>query len=290
MKSNALVSVIIPTYKRKEKLAHCLESVFNNTYKNIEVIVINDDPNEDLRRYLSKFHVKLLQHKESKYVSITRNEGAKAAKGQILFFVDDDNILDRHCIEELVSKYVSLQNCGLLGPLMYRTDNELWFYGGKVNWIHPNAKPLPRDAVKQELIETDLIPNAYMIYKELYFKIGMEDPTFPIQEDLDLAQRLKIAGYKNYIYTKAKTIHDIGNRNINLIDRPPNRMYNTVIYNIKIEKIYAPRSKYILFWLIFMPAHFMLYNFYYIPFKATNKIEYYKAYWKGLHDALCKRE
>ena len=284
-----LVSVIIPTYKRKEKLAHCLESVFNNTYKNIEVIVINDDPNEDLRRYLSKFHVKLLQHKESKYVSITRNEGAKAAKGQILFFVDDDNILDRHCIEELVSKYVSLQNAGLLGPLMYRTDNKLWFYGGKANWINPNVKPVPMNETKNELIETDAIPNAYMISKSLYFKIGMEDPNFPAHGELDLAQRLKLIGYKSYIYTRAKTIHDIGNRNVNLIDRPSNRMYYTVMCNIKIERKYAPKYKYILFWLIFMPVHFIIYNFYYIPFKSKNKLEYYRAYFRGLHDGLSAR-
>jgi len=284
-----LVSVIIPTYNRKEKLTHCLDSIFNNTYKNLEVIVINDNPKEDLTDYLSRFNIKLIQHKKEKYVVLSRNEGAKVAKGKILFFIDDDNILDRHCIKELVQKYVSLPEVGLLGPLMYKTDNKLWFYGGKANWINPNVKPVPINELKNELIETDAVPNAYMISKSLYFKIGMEDQNFPTHEELDLAQRLKLIGYKSYIYSKAKTIHDIGNRSLNLIDRPSNRMYYTVMCNIKIERKYAPLSKYILFWLIFMPIHFIIYNFYYIPFKSKNKLEYYKAYLRGLHDGLSAR-
>jgi len=284
-----LVSVIIPTYNRKEKLTHCLDSIFNNTYKNLEVIVINDNPKEDLTDYLSRFNIKLIQHKKEKYWVLSRNEGAKVAKGKILFFIDDDNILDRHCINELVEKYVRLPKVGLLGPLMYKTDNKLWFYGGKANWINPNVKPVPINELKNELIETDAVPNAYMISKSLYFKIGMEDPNFPTHEELDLAQRLKLIGYKSYIYTKAKTIHDIGNRNINLINRPTNRMYYTVMCNIKIERKYAPKYKYILFWLIFMPVHFIIYNFYYIPFKSKNKLEYYKAYLRGLHDGLSAR-
>jgi len=281
-----LVSVIIPTYNRKEKLTHCLDSIFNNTYKNLEVIVINDNPKENLAGYLSRFNIKLIQHKKEKYVVLSRNEGAKVAKGKILFFIDDDNILDRHCIKELVQKYASLPKVGLLGPLMYKTDNKLWFYGGKANWINPNVKPVPIHELKNELIETDAVPNAYMISKSLYFKIGMEDPNFPTHEELDLAQRLKLIGYKSYIYTKAKTIHDIGNRSLNLMDRPPNRMYYTVMCNIKIERKYAPLFRYILFWLIFMPMHFIIYNFYYIPFKSKNKIEHYKAYLKGLRDGL----
>jgi GT2 family glycosyltransferase len=282
----SLVSIIIPTYNRKEKLIRCLDSIFNNTYKNIEVIVINDAPDDDLSFLNKKFKIRIIQHKKGKYCVKSRNEGAKVAKGEILFFVDDDNILDKFCISKLVSKYIGLQKIGLLGPLMYKTNNELWFYGGKVNWINPNVKPVPINELKNELIETDAIPNANMISKSLYFKIGMEDPNFHTHEELDLTQRLKQAGYKSYIYTKAKTIHDIGTNTVNLINRPPNRMYYTVLCNIKIERKYAPLSRYILFILIFMPVHFIIYNFYYIPFKSKNKIEYYKAYLMGLHDVF----
>ena len=281
-----LVSVIIPTYKRPEKLVRCLESVFKSTYENIEVIVINDDPKSDLRAIIQKFKMRLIQHKKEVYVVKSRNEGARLAKGRILFFVDDDNILDKSAIENLVSKYISMKNAGLIGPLMYDSSGDLWFYGGKATWINPNVKPVPKTELNKEMIETDAIPNAYMVSRELYLKIGGEDSNFPTHEELDLAQRLKLAGYKNYIYTKAITIHDIGKQAINLINRPPYRMYATVMCNFLIEKKYAPKLKFLLFLFGFVPVHMILYLLYYIPFKANNKREYYKAYLKGLKEEL----
>ena len=281
-----MVSVIIPTYKRPEKLVRCLESVFKNTYKNIETIVINDDPGSDLGSMLKKFKIRLIQHKREVYLVKSRNEGARLAKGEILFFVDDDNILDKSAIENLVSKYRRIKNAGLIGPLMYNSSGDLWFYGGVATWINPNVKPVPKTELNTELIKTDAIPNAYMISRKLYFKIGGEDPNFQIHSEPDLAQRLNLAGYKNYIYTKAVTIHDIGKRSINLLDRPPYRMYATIMCNFLIERKYAPTLRFFLFLFAFVPTHMILYLLYYIPFKAKNKREYYKAYLKGLKDGL----
>ncbi|MEM3503182.1 MAG: hypothetical protein QW134_03055, partial [Nitrososphaeria archaeon] len=129
-------------------------------------------------------------------------------------------------------------------------------------------------------------PNAYMISKKLYKKVGGEDPNFPTHEELDLAQRLKIQGYKNFIYTKASTIHDMDKARINLIDRPPFRMYITVKCNFLIEMKYAPRFRFLIFLLVFVPIHMLKYLAFYIPFKAKNKKEYYKAYVRGLKEGL----
>ncbi len=287
--TESLVSIIIPTYKRPEKLVRCLESVFKSTYKNIETIVINDNPRSDLNSVIKKFKIRLIQHKREIYLAKSKNEGARLAKGRILFFVDDDNILDKSAIENLVSKYISMKNAGLIGPLMYNSYGDLWFYGGRATWINPNVKPVPKTELNKELIETDAIPNAYMISKELYHKIGGEDPNFQIHSEPDLAQRLKLAGYKSYIYTKAVTIHDIGKGSITLIDRSPYRMYATVMCNFLIEKKYAPKAKFLLFLFVFVPVHMVLYLLYYIPFKAKNRREYYKAYLKGLKRGLSRK-
>ena len=277
-----LVSVIIPTYNRPEKLTRCLESVFKSTYKNLEMIVINDYPKNNLKLQLKKFKIHLIQHKKELHLIKSRNEGARSARGEILFFVDDDNVLNKSTIENLVSKYNKIKNAGIIGPLMYNSSGDLWFYGGKATWINPNVKPVSKKELNKELIETDAIPNAYMISKKIYLQIGGEDPIFQIHSEPDLAQRLKLAGYNNYIYTKAIIIHDIGKRSTNLIDRSPYRMYATVMCNFLIEKKYAPKSKFLLFLLSFVPVHIILYLLYYIPFKAKNKREYYKAYLKGL--------
>ncbi len=280
------LSVIIPTYNRPEKLIRCLKSVFNSTYKNIEVIVINDYPKSNLKPLLNEFKICLIQHKKEQYLIKSRNEGAELAKGKMLFFLDDDNIINRTSIKSLVSKYLKTKNIGLLGPLMYNSFGDLWFYGGTATWINPNLKPVPKSELKHDLIETDGIPNAYLVSKKLYTKIGGEDPNLPTHSEPDLAQRFKRVGYKNYIYPKATIMHDIGKKNINLIDRPPYRTYITVKCNFFLEKRYAPKLKFLLFLFGFVPVHMILYLLYYIPFKANNKREYYRAYLKGLKEGL----
>lgn len=288
--NNPLVSIIIPTYKRQDKLIRCVKSVFDSTYKNIEAIVINDDPKSDLKYVLNvlKHKINLVQHKHERYWVKSRNEGARMAKGELLFFLDDDNILNKNAISLLVSRYKKTKNVGLMGPIMYDKFGNLWFYGGKATWINPNVTPVSKGKLKKELIETDAIPNAYMISKNLYLRIGGEDPNFPTHEEFDLAQRLKGAGYKNYIYTKAKTIHDIGKIKINLIDKPPYRMYVTVMCNFLIERKYAPSFKFLIFLIIFVPVHAVLYLLFYIPFKSNNKKAYYKAYFNGFKKGVIK--
>ncbi len=278
------VTIIIPTYKRTDKLIKCLESIRKSSYQKTEVIVVNDNPNEDLRHQLNGVKIRLFQNKRELYWTRCRNKGAKLARGRILFFVDDDNILEKHAIERLVRKYDSLSHTGLLGPIMYKADGSLWFYGATETWINPYAKKVPEKALTRELIETDVIPNAYMISRALYSKIGMEDPDFLYHEEVDLAQRLKFSGYKNFIYTKAKTVHDLGNSasRLNVL-----RAYITIKSHIMIERKYAPLGRLILFVLIFLTVNTLYYLLYKIPTSAgTGKLELYKAYVKGFKDGL----
>ncbi len=51
-KENPLVTVVIPTYKRLKQLAIAINSVYNQTYDNIEIIIINDDPNLDIEKFI----------------------------------------------------------------------------------------------------------------------------------------------------------------------------------------------------------------------------------------------
>ena len=275
------VSVIIPTYKRTEKLVRCLESVFKSTYEKIEVIVINDSPEDDLSFLNKKFKIHLIQHKKEIYWVRSRNEGAKLANGQLLFFIDDDNIIKIDTIEKLVKKYKNSENIGLLGPLMLNKDKSLWFYGAKANWINPYPKPVNISELKRDLIETDVIPNTYMISKKLYFSVGMEDPRFLHHEEFDLAQRLKREGFKNYIYTKAMTVHDHGGvaTHIN-----PFRLRIIIKGHVMIEKKYAPLWKFIIFTILYMPINFAYYALYKIPKLNGPKLEYYKNYIKGLKE------
>lgn len=280
-----LVSIIIPTFNRQEKLYNCLKGIENSDYKNVEVIVINDS-NIRLPKYsIKNLKIKFIQHKKETFWVRCRNEGALKASGKLLFFVDDDNVLAPAAIGLLVRKYIALKGVGLLGPIMYGVNGNLWFYGAKANWINPYPKPVDKSEIsKKELIETDVIPNAYMISKRLYVKIGMEDQNFLHHDDFDLAQRLKLTGYHNYIYTKAKTVHDFGFMKTRINEL---RVYAVIKGHIMLEKKYAPKLNYLLFVLIFIPVNTLYYFLYKIPTSRNpKKIKLYTKYLRGIKDGF----
>ena len=100
MNSNVFVSVVIPTYKRPDKLDVAIKSVLQQSYPNVEVIVVDDnDPDTEGRRLteekMTQFdnepRVRYIKHERNKNGSAARNTGARAAKGEYVAFLDDDD-------------------------------------------------------------------------------------------------------------------------------------------------------------------------------------------------------
>ncbi len=88
------ISVIIPTYNRKEKLPACVDSVLAQTYQNIEVLVVDDastDGTEELFREISDPRVKYLRYEENHGACYARNYGAERSDGELIAFQDSDD-------------------------------------------------------------------------------------------------------------------------------------------------------------------------------------------------------
>ena len=117
MKDNPLVSVVIPTYNRPIYLERCIKSVLKQSYKNIEIIVV-DDNNPDtparfetekiMKKYLSNYRVRYLKHCCNKNGSAARNTGWRNSNGKYITFIDDDDIILPLKIEKQVQCMESL--------------------------------------------------------------------------------------------------------------------------------------------------------------------------------------
>ena len=95
-----LVSVIIPTYKRKlDYVSNALQSVLNQTYNNIEIIVVDDSPNDfpyrdEIKNYIEKLNddrVIYIRNEKNLGGSLSRNVGINASRGEYITFLDDDD-------------------------------------------------------------------------------------------------------------------------------------------------------------------------------------------------------
>lgn len=123
MKKNLqnLVSIIIPVYNVQQYLPQCLESVCNQTYSNIEIIVV-DDGSKDTSgvisdEYAAKDERIIVIHKANGGLSSARNEGICRAKGEYYLFVDSDDYIDREMVEDLLGAMLEhdaqLVECGM---------------------------------------------------------------------------------------------------------------------------------------------------------------------------------
>jgi len=106
------VSIIIPVYNTNEEyLDECFKSINNQTYKNIEVIVVDDGSKEKTATYLDKYtknyNYKIF-HKKNEGVSVARNFGIEKATGDWLMFVDSDDFLDEKALETLINNSKSM--------------------------------------------------------------------------------------------------------------------------------------------------------------------------------------
>ena len=92
-----LVSAIIPYYKKKKFFSRTLKSVLNQTYKNLEIIIIYDDDDTDELFFLKKLinkdkRIKLLVNKKNLGAGLSRNKGIKNSNGRFIAFIDADDI------------------------------------------------------------------------------------------------------------------------------------------------------------------------------------------------------
>ena len=175
------ISVVIPTYNRNHTLKRAIDSVLRQTYKNFELIVVDDGSTdktvESLSCYKEKIH--LIKLGKNHGVSLARNVGIHASKGEYVCFLDSDD----EWLEDKLQRQVNL-----LSQKKYNLihGEEIWIRNGKrVNqkkihqkyggWIF--EKCLPRCLIS---------PSAAMANKKVLLELGGFDEEFPVCEDYDL--------------------------------------------------------------------------------------------------------
>lgn len=97
-----LVSVIVPVYNGEQYLRQCLENLLSQTYKNIEIIIIDDGSADNSAEIAEQYPVKLIKQKNLG-VSVARNAGIDLAQGQYLHFMDVDDRVNAEFYQKLVS-------------------------------------------------------------------------------------------------------------------------------------------------------------------------------------------
>ena len=93
-------SVIVPVYNVEKYIKKCLDSIFNQSFKDFEVIVINDGTKDNSMDIVKKYDVKIIEQ-ENKGLSEARNAGVKKATGDYIIFIDSDDYIENDLFKEI---------------------------------------------------------------------------------------------------------------------------------------------------------------------------------------------
>lgn len=100
------ISIVLPVYNGDKYLEECLNSIQNQSYKNFEVLMIDDFSNDSSAEILQKYEQRdprfiYKRNLKNEGLSVSRNNGIQYSNGDLLFFVDADDVLDENCLNEL---------------------------------------------------------------------------------------------------------------------------------------------------------------------------------------------
>lgn len=184
--TDPFISVIIPSYNRGYILERAIKSVLQQTYRNFELIVVDDASQDNtadiLHHYSSKLHI--IRHSIHSGVSAARNSGIMSARGDYIALLDSD---DKWMPEKLAHQVNYLQ---MHPHFKILQSEELWIRNGvRVNPKKKHAKP--EGYIYEKCLPLCVIsPSSVLIHISVLEKRGLFDVTFPACEDYELWLRI----------------------------------------------------------------------------------------------------
>lgn len=186
---NPLVSVIIPTRNSGEFLEKCLDSIKNQTYQNIEIIIVDNNSTDRTKEIAKKFTDKIFNKGPERSSQV--NFGAEKAIGGYIYKVDSDFILDKYVIQQCINEVKK----GYDAIIVHNSPE------GSVSWI-AKLRKFEVDMYKYDITHS----SARFVKKEVYQKIGGFNEKITAGEDYDFQNKLNKKGYKTG-FTEAEALH-----------------------------------------------------------------------------------
>ncbi len=194
-----LVSVIIPTYNRANFLSEALESVFSQSCQGFEVIVVDDGSTDETSQIVSKFPQVIYIRQQHKGVASARNLGIKYAKGDLITFLDSDDLWLPKKLEYQIAFFRNHPEA-----VAVQTE-EIWIKNGKR--INPKKKHLKEGGwIFHRCVKLCLVsPSGIMLRRKVFEEIGQFDEEFPVCEDYEFWLRLSVR-YPIYLISEPLVI------------------------------------------------------------------------------------
>jgi GT2 family glycosyltransferase len=216
MSQSTSVSVVIPNWNGRQFLSGCLDSLAKQTYKNLEVIVVDNGSVDGSIDFLESNYawVRLISFDHNTGFSVAVNEGIRQAGGSYIALLNNDTIVDSLWVQEMVRALTEHVDCGSAACKMLAYNDKTildgagdgYRRGGLPGRIGHSEKDFGQ--FDQERYVLGACGGAVFYRRELFDAIGLFDEDyFAYLEDVDFGLRAQSAGYKCFYTPKAIVYH-----------------------------------------------------------------------------------
>lgn len=179
---DSLVSIIIPVYNVEKYLRRCVDSVLNQTYTNLEIILVDDGSPDSCPQICDEYlksdcRIKVI-HQNNQGLSAARNAGTAISKGLYLMYVDSDDFIDKRTVEILLTELCNNQaELSMCEPLIYNNEEDLKHFDFNMK----SDRPIDMNVMNQQNAIDYLLtyPYARSAWGKLYKRTLIELLNYP---------------------------------------------------------------------------------------------------------------
>ena len=202
--TSPLVSIIIPSYNRKGELISCLNSILQQNYPNLEIIIVDDNSADGTVQTIQRLfpQVQVIAGSVNYGPSYRRNQGILASRGEYLLFLDSDaELQEPSIISKIVARFQEDKNIGELGGEIAVYEGETrQAFGRRISYTGYSYRVAVYDG-DTKLTPCDFLATCNcMVRKDTAVQVGGFDPYYEFgAEDTDFGFAIQKQGYQNFV-------------------------------------------------------------------------------------------
>lgn len=299
------ITVQIVTYNSRNDILKCIDSIENQTYKNIEIIVIDNNSTDNTVELLKekKDIIKLIKNNENTGFCGGHNIGFREGIGDYIIVLNPDVILDKYFVEEVVKSMEKNQGIGLLSGKILRMNLDFT----PTNIIDSTGIVMPRNRRAYDRGQGEEDQEQYDEKRDIFGVCGaaaiyrrdmledikiddeyFDENFFAYKEDVDLSWRAKVFGWECLYVPSAVAYHKRGWKENNRKNTP----YFLKVHSIKNRYLMMIKNEHIIDFFRNLPyiLSFDIGIFIYCLLREPMTLKYIPSTIKGLNDTIRKRK